>query len=418
MFKNNKRWIIGILMFIWIVINYMDRVILSHAILQIKDDFSLSALQQGIILSSFSWWYVAFMLIWWYLVDKKWPRIMSSLSCFFWSVFTWLWALANSFSVLLWTRILLWMWEAPIFPSNAKVVKKWFPLKERWRATALFDSWSYIWSAIAAPFIIYLMVTYWWRISFIIFSIIWIIWSIVWFFYYKDPKDFKNLSDIEKSIIPESIEEEDNNESFKNNVFQLLKNRKIIWISIWFFCYNYLKSFFLTWFPSYLVMEKWFSLISVWFIAMIPPLVAIIWELSTWYLTDKMVSKNINITIARKLPLCIWMLMSSVIIFSVFTSNVFIAILLLTLSYTSLISASPWIWWIPWDLTKSSKMVWTIWGIQNTFSNIAGIVAPIITWLLLWLTWSFIVPIVLSWIIAIIWAFSYWFIVWKLEPII
>lgn len=309
------------------------------------------------------------------------------------------------------------MWEAPIFPSNAKVVKKWFPLKERWRATALFDSWSYIWSAIAAPFIIYLMVTYWWRISFIIFSIIWIIWSIVWFFYYKDPKDFKNLSDIEKSIIPENIEE-DNNESFKNNILKLLKNRKIIWISIWFFCYNYLKSFFLTWFPSYLVMEKWFSLISVWFIAMIPTLVAIIWELSTWYLTDKMVSKNINITIARKLPLCIWMLMSSVIIFSVFTSNVFIAILLLTLSYTSLISASPWIWWIPWDLTKSSKIVWTIWGIQNTFSNIAGIVAPIITWLLLWLTWSFIVPIILSWIIAIIWAFSYWFIVWKLEPII
>gem|GEM_PF-6103353 len=35
------------------------------------------------------------------------------------------------------------------------------------------------------------------------------------------------------------------------------------------------------------------------------------------------------------------MLMSSVIILSVFTSNVFIAILLLTLSYTSLISASP-----------------------------------------------------------------------------
>ena len=76
MLKNNKRWIIGALMFFGIVINYMDRVNISHAILQIKAEFHLTSLQQGIILSSFSWGYVLFMLVGGYLVDKKGSRIM------------------------------------------------------------------------------------------------------------------------------------------------------------------------------------------------------------------------------------------------------------------------------------------------------------------------------------------------------
>ena len=38
-------------MFFGIVINYMDRVNISHAILQIKAEFQLTSLQQGMILS-------------------------------------------------------------------------------------------------------------------------------------------------------------------------------------------------------------------------------------------------------------------------------------------------------------------------------------------------------------------------------
>ena len=97
---------------------------------------------------------------------------MSTFSCFFWSLFTGIGALANSFPMLLGSRVLLGMGEAPIFPSNAKVVRKWFPLEERGRATALFDSGSYIGAAIAAHLIVYLMLTVGWRYTFAIFSFI------------------------------------------------------------------------------------------------------------------------------------------------------------------------------------------------------------------------------------------------------
>lgn len=43
-FRHNIRWGLGILMFLGIVINYMDRVNISHAILQIKTEFQLTPL--------------------------------------------------------------------------------------------------------------------------------------------------------------------------------------------------------------------------------------------------------------------------------------------------------------------------------------------------------------------------------------
>lgn len=404
-------------MFFGIVINYMDRVNISHAILQIKVEFNLTPLQQGFILSSFSWGYVAFMLIGGLLVDRKGPRIMGAASAFLWSLFTGLSALATGFGTLIATRFLIGVAEAPIFPSNSKVVKQWFPLKERGRATALFDSGSYIGSALAAPFIIYLILHFGWRASFLVFSLIGIVWSIVWHRVYRDPENFQGLSEHERSIIPATIKDNYNPNNNKSVSFYL-KNRKIIGISLGFFCYNYLKNFFLTWFPTYLVMDKGFSLIKVGYVAMIPPLVAIISELLTGYLTDRMIQKKISVTIARKAPLCIGMLVSSVIILSVFVNSVWAAVLLLTISYSALISASPGIWAIPGDLSKTKDSVGTIGGIQNTFSNMAGIIAPIVTGYLIGKTGSFTIPIILAGILAIVGAVSYWFVVGKLEPVV
>ena len=277
MFKNNKRWIIGFLMFLGIVINYMDRVNISHAILFIKKDLDLNPIQQGIILSSFSWGYVLFMFIGGYLADKKGSRLIASLSCAGWSFFTILGTLTGNFNAFLATRIGVGMAEAPIFPSNAKVVRSWFLKNERGLATSLFDSGSYVGSALAAPLIILLMVTFGWKIGFVIFGVIGLIWSLVWYGYYREPEEFKNLSETERKIIP--IEENIPRENIKINWKKLILNRKILSISFGFFCYNYLKNFFLTWFPTYLATERGFGIIKIGFVAILPPLMAIFGEL-------------------------------------------------------------------------------------------------------------------------------------------
>lgn len=111
------------------------------------------------------------------------------------------------------------------------------------------------------------------------------------------------------------------------------------------------------------------------------------------------------------------MLLSSVIIGAAFVPSEIVAVILLTISYTAVISASTGIWAIPGDIAQDKNQVGEIGGIQNTFSNIAGIVAPIITGLLFGMTHSFVWPLVISGFIAILGAFSYWFIVGELKPL-
>lgn len=416
--KTNIRWRIGILMFFGIVINYMDRVNISHAIVLIAEDMHLTPVQQGIIMSSFSWGYVFFMLMGGWLVDRFGPRAVNALSCIAWSAFTAMGALVNGYVPFLLSRFLLGAGEAPIFPGNASVVKKWFPLQERGKATALFDVGSYVGAALVAPIIIYLMIKVGWRPSFLIFSAMGIVWSAVWYIYYRDPSQHSKISAEETAFIKVGDEKKEDSAARSNiSIWHLMSYRKIWGMSLGFFSYNYLKNFFLTWFPSYLIAERGFSFMKVGFVALIPPICAIVAELLVGHLTDVLIKRGVSVTYARKVPLCLGMLLSSVIIFATFTESPVWTIFFLSLSYASVISASTGIWAIPGDVAPTHDTVGRIGGIQNTFSNIAGIVAPIITGALFGITGSFTLPLIVSGIIAIIGALSYWFIVGELKPL-
>lgn len=415
-FLKSIRWKIGIFMFLGIVINYMDRVNISHAIVLIAGEMHLTPVQQGIIMSSFSWGYVFFMLMGGWLVDRFGPRIINALSCLAWSVFTALGSFTSGFLPFLVSRFLVGAGEAPIFPGNASVVRRWFPLHERGKATAFFDVGSYVGSAIVAPVIIFLMLAFGWRISFQIFAAIGVVWSIAWYLYYRDPEESKKISKSEREYIEQNSAPATETKS-SITIFSLLKYRKIWGMAVGFFSYNYLKNFFLTWFPTYLIAERGLSFLKVGVVALIPPICAILAELSVGHLTDTLVKRGISVTYARKIPLCIGMLLSSVIILVTFTENIILTVALLSLSYASVISASAGIWAIPGDVAPTKYDVGKIGGIQNTFSNIAGIVAPIITGALFGLTGSFTVPLIISGLIAIIGALSYWFVVGELKPL-
>lgn len=416
--KTNIRWRIGILMFLGIVINYMDRVNISHAIVFIAEDMQLTPVQQGIIMSSFSWGYVFFMLMGGWLVDKFGPRTVNALSCIAWSAFTAMGAMVNGYVPFLLSRFLLGAGEAPIFPGNASVVKRWFPLQERGKATALFDVGSYVGAALVAPIIIYLMITVGWRPSFLLFALVGVFWSIAWYVYYRDPSQHSQISADEKAYIQANDVTDGGAVRMDISIWHLMRYRKIWGMSLGFFCYNYLKNFFLTWFPSYLIAERGFSFLKVGFVALIPPICAIVAELLVGHLTDVLIKRGMRVTYARKIPLCLGMLLSSVIIFATFTESPVWTMFFLSLSYASVISASTGIWAIPGDVAPSKDTVGRIGGIQNTFSNIAGIVAPIITGALFGMTGSFTLPLIVSGVVAIIGALSYWFIVGELKPLV
>lgn len=246
---KRKKWGLVIYMACGIAISYLVRVNISHAIIPIAEEYSLNEVQQGMLLSAFAWGYVALMFIGGILVDKFGALKMSFRSAIAWSVCTAVSSVGFCWPMIFSSELLAGASEAPIFPANAKIVRNNFEENERGRATAIFDSGSYVGTAISAPLMSFLIINLSWRYAYIVIAIIGILWAIIW---KQISKDLYDTNEITSKV-----------KLSKENVFSCIVNRKVLGMSIGFFCYNYIKNFYLTWFPSYLVSEKGFSILKV-----------------------------------------------------------------------------------------------------------------------------------------------------------
>ncbi|MFQ6226680.1 hypothetical protein [Nocardia sp. NPDC002869] len=59
---STARSLIAVMLFVTVVINYMDRANLSIAVPAIADEMDLSSAQQGLLLSAFGWTYAALQI--------------------------------------------------------------------------------------------------------------------------------------------------------------------------------------------------------------------------------------------------------------------------------------------------------------------------------------------------------------------
>ncbi|MEO8174755.1 MAG: MFS transporter, partial [Sediminibacterium sp.] len=88
------------LVFISVVINYMDRSNISVAASAITEDLKLTPVQLGMIFSAFGWSYAALQIPGGILVDRFGPRIMYTFTLITWSVVTVLQGLVKGFAGL------------------------------------------------------------------------------------------------------------------------------------------------------------------------------------------------------------------------------------------------------------------------------------------------------------------------------
>lgn len=169
---KRKKWGLVIYMACGIAISYLVRVNISHAIIPIAEEYSLNEVQQGMLLSAFAWGYVALMFIGGILVDKFGALKMSFRSAIAWSVCTAVSSVGFCWPMIFSSELLAGASEAPIFPANAKIVRNNFEENERGRATAIFDSGSYVGTAISAPLMSFLIINLSWRYAYIVIAII------------------------------------------------------------------------------------------------------------------------------------------------------------------------------------------------------------------------------------------------------
>lgn len=415
--KTTVRWRIAFMLWLAIVINFMDRGNLSVAMPQLAKEFHLSPAVMGFVLSAFFWPYFLLQIPAGWFADKVGQRVSFTSSVGLWSLATAAIALAHGPASLIGYRGLLGIGEAGGYPSAAGVTAKWFPDKERSRVTAIYDSASKVGAAIALPLTAWLIIRTGWRGAFIVSGAIGLVWTAAWWAYYREPEEHTLINAAELKYIRDGQARHhgvDTEQPMK--WYELLKYRNIRAMCLGLFTLNYVSYFYYTWFPVYLVKVHHLPLMKMGLIASVPLAFAVIAELSGGWIGDRLYSKGWPLTKIRKLILVLGLFSMCSIVFAIFSHTVFWVIVVMTICKSGHALACSQHWSLIGDISPKN-MTSQVCGVQNTAGNIAGVVGPIVTGFVLQITQSFDLALLILSSVALLGAINYLFGFGTIEPI-
>lgn len=385
--STNVRWKIFFIIFILVVVNFIDRTALSVAMPMIAGEFNLSPAFQGLILSSFFWSYAIGQLPGGWLIDRFGSRMIMTVSTVGWGAFQAIAGFTVGGLSLMLTRLGLGAFEAPLFPAAAKLNANWLSAKEHARGAAIVDSGAPLGAAIGGLLISsMILILGSWRLTFIIVGILtatmgWVAWK----YFRNTPKEHANVNNAEMATIlgvdKAIIDAPEINRNISKQTLVAILFGRIAWTMMIFGI--------LTWGPSYLSHSRGLDLkelggatFAMFFSGMCGALISGI-------LADRLQLYGWGKGLVYKLLLC----GSGIIVIAGFVAlpnidSVIVAIIVLCITLFFLYFGSLY-WSLP-VLFAPKAQVGFVSSVMNMAGSISGICVPIIAGFILQFTDSYV----------------------------
>jgi MFS transporter, ACS family, D-galactonate transporter len=388
-----------ILLALSVFINYIDRGNLSIAAPLLKGELKISDSQLGLLLSSFFWTYAVFQIVSGWMVDRFNVNWVIAAGFFLWSAATAATGLIHGFVALMVLRLILGIGESVAYPSYSKILARHFPEYHRGLANALIDAGSKCGPAIGTLLGGVLMATYGWRPFFIVLGVVSLLWLIPWIRFMPGGDGHFTQTGLKAP-----------------GIGQILRQRSA-WGSFGgLFCTNYFWYFLLTWLPSYLVRERHFAMQKMAVVGACAYFaIGVATTISGW-LSDRWIAAGADTTRVRKGFAGVGLTLSIVIIGVSIVSDQKIAMALLMLSCVAFGMYTCSLWSITQTIAgPMAAGKWT--GLQNFTGNLAGVVAPWLTGVVLEKTGEFFWAFFLAAAMELIAVFMFLFVIGKVVPV-
>jgi ACS family D-galactonate transporter-like MFS transporter len=376
-----RKGVVGLL-FVSVVINYLDRSSISIAGPGIADELHLTPVQMGLVFSAFAWAYSPLQIPGSFLVDRIRPRVLYPLAIFCWSLFATMQGMTSSMWQLVAARLGVGASEVPSYPMNNRIVTTWLPEAERARGVGFYISGQYVGLAFLTPVLIWLQREFGWRGMFLMTGGLGAAWAGLFYLFYRDPGDSRaNAGELalirdgggqtatggfsSASPVPASV------------AFRSRKLWGLLLAHMGETCANW---FFLTWFPTYLVKYRHITFLKAGFMATLPFLAAWAGVLLSGYVSDRMLRSGYSLSLSRKLPIVTGMLLATTLIGANFVDSPALIITFMTIAFFGSGLAA-----ISWSVVSSIapvNLVGLTSGAFNFVGTSMGIVVPLVIGLL------------------------------------
>lgn len=285
-----------------VFICYMDRVVISVAIIPMAEDFGWSAEEQGRVLSAFFVGYLLTQVAGGWLAERYGGKLVLGAGVVFWSFFTLLTpaAAAGGLMALLTARIFMGVGEGVTFPSVYAMFGRWVPLQERSRAVGILFSAIPLGSMFALLATPWIVLQFGWEFAFYSFGAVGFVWWLVWHFSTaKDPREDPNISAEELALTRGDIDEDAGDA--KPPAMKELLSKPAVWaIIVSHFCANWGTYVLLAWMPTYINRGLGVDFASVGIFTMIPALFSFLALNAGGWLADQMIRSGMDTTKVRK----------------------------------------------------------------------------------------------------------------------
>lgn len=393
--RTHVRHLIVAMLFAASCYSYGDRLALSVASPGMEKQFSLDDLQLGLLFSGFSWAYVLAQLPSGALLDHFGAKRVYGVSIIAWTFCAALvgctgflppaWVVPAIFSL----RLLSGLAQSPVFPGNGRIVAAWFPVSERGRASATFNSSQYFALVTFAPLFGWLTHAYGWQSCFWFMAVFGSVLAVLWFRSVHNVTDHPKISSTEIDHIVSGggllhinrLAGSTSRPITWTSIRFLLSQRMLIGIYLGQFCITTLTYFFITWFPVYLMKARHMSLLQGGLAVALPALCGSVGSLLGGTCSDLLIRSGRSLDFARKAPIIGGMLLSTTMILCSYTTSQFMVVLLMSISFFG--KGFGALGWTVIADTSPRELIGINGGVFNLFGNLAGITTPLLIGLLL-----------------------------------
>lgn len=278
-------WKITFLLFLFMVVNFADKIVVGLAGVPIMNDLKLDAEQFGELGSSFFLLFSISAIIVGFIVNRVPTRWVLLVMALIWSLSQFPMVGTVSFTTLLICRIILGAGEGPAFAVAAHAIYKWFPDEKRTLPTAILSQGSAFGVILAVPALNWVIVNYSWHHAFGVLGVVGLMWVVAWLLLGKEGPLVSTAEHVAgEPRIP---------------YFQLLTSRSFIGCVAATFGAYWALSLGLTWFTPFIVQGLGFSQKEAGLISVLPWVFGATIVLLTGWISQVMLTKGFTTRGAR-----------------------------------------------------------------------------------------------------------------------
>jgi len=370
-------------------ITYLDRVNVSTAASGFGTEFGLSKTQIGLVFSAFAYPYLVFQIIGGWVSDKFGARRTLIWCGLLWGLATLLTGMAGSLIALLLARLLLGLGEGATFPAASMAMARWVAKEKRAFAQGITHAFSRIGNAVAPAAVVMVMAAYGWRQSFFICGIFSLVWVLVWALVFtEDPAAHARITAAELAQLPKIAKN-------KPQVPWRALFKRMLPVTIVYFCYGWTLWLFLSWIPQYFLYSYHLAIQTSVLFASSVFLAGVAGDTLGGIISDRIFKATGNLKRARSYMVAICMLLSLLsLVPLMLTRDLTISTLALSAGFFFAEMTIGPMWALPMDIAP--EYVGTASGMMNTGSALAAILSPVLSGYLIDKTGNWALPFLIS----------------------